>query len=29
MTACRWDRGAKAHLTREHLPECVDDREVS
>lgn len=23
-TRCRWDRDAKAHLTREHLPECVD-----
>lgn len=21
---CRWDRAAQAHLTREHLPECVD-----
>jgi len=24
MNACRWDRAAKKHLTREHLPECVD-----
>ncbi len=21
---CRWDRDAQAHLTREHLPECID-----
>lgn len=24
MSACRYDRDRKAHLTREHLPECVD-----
>ena len=23
MTVCRWDRDAKAHLTRTHLPECA------
>ena len=23
MTDCRWDREAKAHLTRAHLPDCV------
>lgn len=23
MTVCRWDRDAKAHLTRAHLPECA------